>query len=335
MTIPCRIPETMTEQLASDLYRLKIPLPGSPLKSLNSYLVTSADRCLVVDTGMNRPQCEQAMRSQLAALGVDPARADYFITHLHVDHFGLVGKLAGRESRIYLNSADSRIIRAGFEGDYWERYYDMFRSGGFPAGLLAEVSSVHPARLFRANADREYTPVCDGDIVRAGEYSFTCIETPGHTPGHTCLYEKDKKILISGDHILFDISPNITFWPGFDDALARYLAGLDRVYEFEVSMVLPGHRSLQRSHRERIEELKEHHRQRLDEITGLLADGPQNAFQIAPRVSWDSHRGRWEQFPPQQKFFATGETIAHLDYLLTRGQVKRETAEGIFIYSST
>jgi len=78
-------------------------------------------------------------------------------------------------------------------------------------------------------------------MIDIGRYSFRCIETPGHSPAHFCLYEAKNKILVSGDHILFDITPNITFWPQLDNSLKSYLDSLDKVYNLDVNLVLPGH----------------------------------------------------------------------------------------------
>ncbi len=321
------------EQIAPNLYRLEVPLPGSPLKIVNSYLVRGQDQCLIIDTGMNHPECEKALSSQLDALGVNPQKADYFITHLHMDHFGLVGRLAGQSSKTYFHHADKAIIYQGFENHYWERNMEEYLVCGFPPDLSTKVVAVHPSCLFSVNSSTKYINVADGDSINAGDYHFLCIETPGHSPGHTCLYEANKGILISGDHILFDISPNITFWLNFHDSLGSYLSSLDKIYKLNVSIVLPGHRSPRRSLKDRIVELKEHHSQRLDEIRAILGKGARNAYDIAPFISWDSYDGNWDQFPPQQKFFATGEIISHLDYLLARGHITKKIIDGIYVYS--
>ena len=91
----------MKEQLYPDLYRLEIPLPDSPLKYLNSYVVKGTGNSLIIDTGLNRKECLDAMRTGLDAIGVNLKAADIFITHLHADHFGLVTKLAADTSQVY------------------------------------------------------------------------------------------------------------------------------------------------------------------------------------------------------------------------------------------
>ena len=90
----------MPEKIRHDLYRIEIPLPNSPLKALNAYLIKGAKRCLLIDTGMNREECLKPMLSSLRSLHVDLKKTDFFITHLHADHSGLVGKLATGTSRV-------------------------------------------------------------------------------------------------------------------------------------------------------------------------------------------------------------------------------------------
>jgi glyoxylase-like metal-dependent hydrolase (beta-lactamase superfamily II) len=90
----------MIEELLTDLYRVEIPLPRSPLKALNSYIVKGNGRFLIIDTGMNREECLRPMRSALQKLDIDLNKTDFFITHLHADHSGLVGVLATDTSKI-------------------------------------------------------------------------------------------------------------------------------------------------------------------------------------------------------------------------------------------
>jgi len=169
----------------------------------------------------------------------------------------------------------------------------------------------------------------DGDEVRIGDYSFVCIETPGHSPGHICLYERDKKILVSGDHILIDITPNIAQWSKEGNPLKDYLASLDKVYDLDVELVLPGHRQLFTDHRKRIQELKHHHEARANEVLSILEKGEQTAYEVASQMSWDIDYKSWKQFPASQKWFATGEAIAHLAYLEQKGMITRKGQEKV------
>ncbi|MEM4523847.1 MAG: MBL fold metallo-hydrolase, partial [Archaeoglobaceae archaeon] len=167
------------------------------------------------------------------------------------------------------------------------------------------------------------------EIVEYGDFNLEVILTPGHTPGHICLYDEAKRLLFSGDHILFDITPNITFWETMEDSLGEYLRSLDKIYELEVEKTLPGHRSFHGSHRKRIEELKEHHRKRLEEVLRAVENGRRVAWEVAQEVSWDLVYDRWEDLPTIQKWFAVGETIAHLEHLVLQNRLRKEVSETV------
>lgn len=320
----------MIEEVLPNLFRIKIPLPGSPLKFLNSYVIRASEGNLIIDTGLNREECLKAMQTGLRELGVDLDKTDFFITHMHADHFGLVSKLVRDTSKIYLNRPDSEFIKA-WKG--WESMIHYARINGFSEDELRAALHSHPGYKYRPEWIPELSISKDGDTITIGDYLFKCVETPGHTRGHTCLYEPAKKVLVCGDHILNDITPNIQCWSEQWNPLKNYLASLDRVYELRVDLVLPGHRSLFRNYKERIQELKQHHQERADEILLILSKGSENAFQVASEMTWDINYESWGQFPVAQKWFATGEAIAHLRYLEERGMVFRETEEKTITYS--
>lgn len=148
-----------------------------------------------------------------------------------------------------------------------------------------------------------------------------------------CLYEPKCKILFSGDHILDTITPNIALWSEGDDPLKRYLESLDKVNGYEVGRVLPGHRQPFDNHRRRIAELKKHHEIRAEEVISILKKGRQNAYQVASQMTWDIDQELWEDFPVPQKWFASGEALAHLQYLLGKGRIKRELQDQKALFS--
>lgn len=101
----------MVTEVFADIYRMEIPLPRNPLRAINSYVVRGRDRWLVIDTGMNRSECLEVMRASLKALAIDLNRTDFFITHCHSDHIGLVSALKTGASQVFLNPLDAAVIR--------------------------------------------------------------------------------------------------------------------------------------------------------------------------------------------------------------------------------
>lgn len=321
------------EEIVSNLYRAEIPLPKSPLKWLNSYIIRGGDRFLIIDTGFNREECLNEMNASLQKLGVDLNRTDFFITHLHADHMGLVGTLAKDSAKVYFNEKEAKRANSAHDNEYWQRILNVYVANGFAAEDARISLERHPGRKFRSKRKIEFTFVEEGDRIEIGDYRFKCIATPGHSPGHTVLYEEDHKILIVGDHVLFDITPNITYWLNMEDALEQYLISLEKVKALDVKLVLTGHRRIVHDLHGRVEELQEHHRTRLHEVLTALSDGEKNILQIAPHITWDLDARTWEAFPPQQKWFAFGETLAHVRYLEDKGKVQRRSQKGMIKYA--
>ncbi len=321
----------MVEQVFDDLWRIEVPLPGNPLKSINSYFIRGSSRSLLVDTGLNRKECFEAIRAGLKQLDADLSRTDFFITHMHADHSGLVSRLATETSRVYFNRPDAEVLR---ETGHWESMLRCGARNGFPADTLQAALQSHPGFRHGSQNIPELTLLGDGDSLCAGPYRFQCVATPGHTRGHTCLYEPERRFLLSGDHLLVDITPNIQCWSGVGNPLKDYLASLEKVRGLDVALVLPGHRKLFQNHRERIEELRRHHQRRAEEVLSILGHHSMTAFEVASRMSWDLDCDSWDSFPPAQKWFATGEALAHLRYLEEQGRVHRKEETPAVLFSS-
>jgi len=311
----------MCEEVLPNLFRLKIPLPESPLKYLNSYVIRDPERCLIIDTGLNRKECLEATLAGLGKIGVDPGDADLFITHLHADHFGLVAKLATDSSNVFFSRPEKELMES------WEGFGAMIAyagRNGFPQQELQAALDKHPGAKYGTEWIPELKVLEDGDRIHFGDYRFQCVATPGHTMGHICLYEPDKKLLVSGDHILIDITPNIQCWSDQQNPLGHYLASLDKVAGLAVDLVLPGHRRLITEHQTRIDELKRHHAHRLAEVLTILDGDSMSACEVASRMSWDLNCAHWDDFPVAQRWFATGEAISHLRLLEEEGKVGRK-----------
>lgn len=325
----------MIEEIVDNLYRMEIPLPKSPLRWLNSYVVRGGDRFLIIDTGFNLEDCQNEMSASLQKLGVDLNKTDIFVTHFHVDHIGLAGTLATDNSKVYLNERETRqmnSVRDNWVG-HWKKLLDVYVANGFPAEDALISMESHPLHKYGLNREVAFSIAQDGDTIEVGDFRFRCISTPGHSPGHMCLYEPHKKILVAGDHILSDITPNIAYWLEMDDPLNEYLTNLEKVQALEAKIALPGHRRLIHEVHRRIRELQEHHRDRLNEVLTALRDGAKSAHQIAPSITWNIPFKSWEEFPLTQKWFAFGETLAHLRFLENKGKVRRESENDKISYS--
>jgi glyoxylase-like metal-dependent hydrolase (beta-lactamase superfamily II) len=310
------------DEVLPGLFRIEVPLPHSPLKSINSWVIPGGSRTLVIDTGMNRPECEDVLRSGLDELGVNLDRTDFFITHMHADHIGLVSALHRPGTRALIGAHEAAILERWTGPEQFFKYMESESARlGFPAEEIERAKREHPGVRFSPRSYPPFVHVDEGDEIEAGSYRFRAVETPGHTPGHMCLWDEERRLLISGDHILGDITPNITSWPDLDDALGAYLTSLRKVARLGAKLALPGHRLVIRDVAGRIRQLEDHHAARLDEVIALLGDRPLSAYEIASKMIWDIDLDDWERFPVAQKWFATGEASSHLEHLRVLGRI--------------
>lgn len=323
-------------EVLPNLYRLEIPLPNTPLKVLNSYVIKGEGRNLIIDTGFNHIQCLDAMHAGLKELEVELRETDIFVTHYHADHAGLLPKLVTDTSMVYCSEQDSfKMFNNEYHvgSTYWDDFRSFLLKHGFPETQIDTAAKQNPGYQYSSNVRLNHTTLTEGESICAGNYSFRCIETPGHTKGHMCLYEPDRKLLIAGDHILPKITPNISLNNDDENPLKEYLQSLEKLENLDIDIALPGHRGIITNCRERILELKHHYLKRADEVIDALKKGDKTAYQVAAEMKWDISYDSWELFPPTQKLYALWETLAHLKYIEEKQVIKREVREQKVVFS--
>ena len=309
----------MVTEVYPHIFSNKIPLPKNPLKSINSYIITSKDRNLIIDTGFNTAECQAELLHGLGELAIDLNKTDLLVTHMHTDHSGLAPVLKKLGIRtLYFSQVDGNILNQTAERD------KFFKELNHLLGFEGE-NSVKFGKEFgvRPTEPLDFYPLFEGDTLEIGNFSFTVIEVPGHTPGHIGLYEKKHKLFFCGDHILDEITPNITFWGFEQDILATYFNSLKKIYDLEVDYLLTAHRKIIRNHRKRITELLQHHEERLQEIMGILNENGKTPVEIAASMHWDLSHKKWSDFPSSQKWFASGEALSHVEHLVAAGLAER------------
>jgi glyoxylase-like metal-dependent hydrolase (beta-lactamase superfamily II) len=154
----------------------------------------------------------------------------------------------------------------------------------------------------------------DGDIISNDSFEFKVLWTPGHSPGHICLYEKEKKFILTGDHVLYETTPHVGYNPlSGDNPLGDYISSLKKLQSLKVNYVLPGHGPLFNALGLRIEK---------------------TAYEIAQRIPWMTDRGgiAFRDLPVWDKRMAVTETLAHLKLLTEEGGVSNVAMDGASLY---
>ena len=184
----------------------------------------------------------------------------------------------------------------------------IFHREGFTREQLAELRLSNPARGLEPTRYFEAEHVADGDEITVGRWKFTCVSVPGHTPGQMCLYCAEKKLMFTADHILFDITPNITQWKDMRDALGEIIwTALSKSAAMQWKRhCLPIGKNEMDVY-VRINQIVEHHLTRLCETVNALEAQPNShATAIAAHLKWSMRGKTWEEFPLSQRWFAVG-----------------------------
>jgi len=295
-----------------EIYRIQIEIPDNPLRSVNVYVLQSIGCTLVVDAGLDTPACKKQLWAELDKLEIYPEQTMLFLTHFHADHIGQVWEFAKRGIRIGTSSREEHYFYEHPADEVLLQMNSHYLQEGFPQDLLEESNGrwktmPMPKLNFSTMAFE------DGHGFFVGREKVQVISVPGHTPGNAVLYLPERKLLFSGDHVLFDITPNIGVWPGVEYSLADYLSSLDKIDRLEIQKTFPAHREAEGDIHTRIAEIKKHHQKRLDEVSQKISRNPGiSIYELAGQLQWSARGAEWSQFSSAQRWFAMAETMAHV-----------------------
>jgi len=314
------------ERLAAGMWSVPVPIPDNPLRYTLCYLIPGDDGLVVVDPGWETEEGWAALEAGLAAAG---ARAEDVVgivaTHVHPDHHGLSARLAQRSGAwIGMHPAEAATLPARGSA----RPHDGAMAGWLcgcgaseqevdelvgPGGPRPDFESMaHPDVLLE-----------DGDALPLRGRTVRAVWTPGHTPGHLCLLEADARVMLTGDHVLPRITPNIGMTPGSDDpALETFLDSLDKIArtdeEHDGLIALPAHEYRFRGLAGRARALQQHHAERCAELVAIVREaGEPTVWEVTARLTWSRP---WSEVG-RMRIGALAETASHVRYLVDRGEL--------------
>ncbi|AFX99279.1 metallo-beta-lactamase superfamily protein [Candidatus Endolissoclinum faulkneri L2] len=312
---------------------IRMPLPFA-LDHVNLFLLDDGiEGWVLVDTGLASKTTQDLWELILANELCDKHISRILITHFHPDHIGNAGWLCKRTgAQLYMSRTEwlsARITLAERQEDFQEdiqNFYSLtgisdlssFEVNDFAAQFHRIVSPVPP--LYRRI--REKT-----SLVISGK-TWTPILSEGHSPEHICLYCSEGNILIGGDFLLPQISPNVSVWWNEPEVnpLADYIQFLENLNYMQSSiLVLPAHELPYRGLQKRCSALLAHHKEQLQLVL--------EACSLPSTVLDVTYKMFKRQFDPNQLSFAIGESLAHLNYLMGIGKIERNLdASGFWRY---
>jgi glyoxylase-like metal-dependent hydrolase (beta-lactamase superfamily II) len=324
-------------EVLPEVHLLRLPLTGSPLRWVNGYLIKADDGWVLVDCGWDLPDVLEAITGQLSDLGV--ALGDVrslVITHYHTDHYGMAGTLLGlTKARMLMHRLDWLFIKTELS-DFnvaMSHLDEWLRRNGAAAEMIDNEQRRAAEMFSRYSVVAPDEELEDGHRLSVRGRELEVVWTPGHTVGHICLYDRERRTLLSGDHVLDPISPNVSLNRAtLGNPLGDYLQSLRKVGELDTDLVLPAHGEPFSGLRRRVQELLEHHDEREREILEALSHGARTGTEVAFVLPWTRRRRQLTELALGQQRMAITETLAHLEELRSRGLIQRQDREDLLRY---
>jgi glyoxylase-like metal-dependent hydrolase (beta-lactamase superfamily II) len=338
-------------EVVPGVHRIPLPLPGDALKAVNVYAVQDGDRAVLIDGGWSMAGNLELLTQGLAAAGLELGDVhDVFVTHSHRDHYTLavaIRRAAG--SQVSLGAEErhglelvhrvadlptEETMRPGGIGRQM-MHLDLLDANGahdLVRELLALTAQAPPLDL--TDWELPDTWLADGTALGLAGRTLTALHTPGHTRGHMVFHDAGHDLLFAGDHVLPHITPSIGLEVSQKSlVLGDYLTSLALVRDLPDAVLLPAHGPATASVHERVDELLEHHRVRLDASLAAIESGASTGFEVAQILRWTRRGRHLDELDPFNTMLAVMETGAHLDVLAERGRLVRTVQDGVVHYT--
>lgn len=311
------MPELTTWQ--HGITQVKISM-SYPLRWVNSYVLQSPSGVAIIDPGPRSRETEEEWSRALQGMGLTILDvSEVLLTHHHPDHYGLAGWIQSQSGcRVYMSQRayEETLLTWGSDATLNRELSSWFKQHGLPAPLVDQIEEHLAVFWAQVLPQPEVTLLQDGIACDFGGRSWIPIETGGHAPGHISLYDQELGIMVCGDAVLPQISPNVSLIPGSDpDPLHTFLQGLHKLRQYEPRLVFPGHRNPFTTFHKRIDDLLSHHEERLVKVEKLLVGLPRSGYDICMALFGS-------KLTIHQMRFAMCEALAHIQELVRRGKVK-------------
>ena len=330
-------PDIGTTMLIADgMHWLRMPLPFD-LSHINLWLLEDDDGWAVVDTGVGTEHCKEVWQATIAEVMGDKPIKHVVVTHLHPDHVGCAGWLTDEFDIDLWMTRDEyllcRVLVADTGRDAPEKGIQFYKTAGFPEASLARYKKMFGGfGKFVTKLPEAYKRLSAGEKLTFAGHTWDVLIGRGHSPEHACFLDVERNLFISGDQLLPTISSNVSVYPTEPNAnpLRDWIASLNMLKSRlpDDVLVLPAHGKPFRGAHSRLDALIDEH---MDGLAALhdLCKQPRRAIDAFPAL-FKAH------ISSKLLMLATGESIAHLNYLVDDGSLVAEPdADGVLWYQRT
>jgi glyoxylase-like metal-dependent hydrolase (beta-lactamase superfamily II) len=319
------------ERVRPGVWSIPVPIPNNPLRYVLVYVFETDAGIYLVDAGWNTDDAFDTLVAGLATVGASMADVrGVMVTHIHPDHYGLAGRVRETSGAwVALHPADAALIPDRYfePEELLARVGALLRQWGAPPEEIEGLTYASmPVRQF-VSLGKPDVLLEDGDKPEVPGWDLQAIWTPGHSPGHLCFWEPRHRLMLTGDHVLPRITPNIGLHPqSGDDPLGDFLLSLEKLAPYDSDEVLPAHEHRYVGLPARLTELAEHHEHRFDEVLDAIRAGRDTAWEVAGCMKWSRS---WDRIEGFMRRMAVAEAMAHIRALERRGVVRALPGEPV------
>ncbi|MEW6615410.1 MAG: MBL fold metallo-hydrolase [Thermodesulfobacteriota bacterium] len=308
------------------IYLVRVPVPFV-LEFVNLYLIEGDSGLTLIDCGPKTKDTYEYLNNYLQ--GIHRSFRDIknvIISHYHVDHYGFSGELK-KLSDVSIIMHEMEVPLVDSYDSTFTYWVDEGLKYGMPAGFVKDIKRLYklvPGMISHARVDEG---VKDGQKFSNNGDSYEVIWTPGHSPGHICLYNREKKIAFTGDHLLGDITPNPGD-PAFgsvmrENSLEYFMDSLNKLKKYDIERAFPAHGGIIEDPKKRVDEILAHHEERLEHVLDVMGNDYKTAYDISLKMKWIEDTVLGSKLPDSEKPLALVEAVIHLELLRKRGRVER------------
>ena len=316
------VPESRLSEVVPGVFELALPIPFEN-GWVNSFLLRGEGHVDLIDCGMNSPDSVELLRGALEEVGGRGAGVRRLVvTHIHPDHYGAAGLLTKDGAELYLHRLEVPMVSPRYV-DIDALVADVGRHlelHGVPEADAEEMRNASRAMRDFVTPASVAVQLDGAETLDVGPRPLRVEWTPGHSPGHVCLWDAEERVLFAGDQLLPEMSPNIGLHPqSTPNPLDEYLAALDHLLELEPRLVLPAHGQPFADAAQRVAAMHAHHSRRKDQIEEIVAGETMTGWEVSIAVF-----GRRQHL--YERRLALQEALAHLQSLAVEGRVEKLTA---------